>query len=51
MTDAAGSPLDERRPRGGRSLAFDAALALLATGLELASVIGAGGRQASRRSS
>ena len=43
MSDAAGSALDERRPRGRRSLAFDAALALLATGLELASVTGAGG--------
>ena len=43
MTDAAGSRPDERLPRGWRSLAFDTALALLATGLELASVTGAGG--------
>jgi signal transduction histidine kinase len=43
MTDAAGSRHDERRPRGRRSLAFDAALALLATGLELASVTDGGG--------
>ena len=43
MTDAAGSRHDERRPRGWRSLAFDTALALLATGLELASVTDASG--------
>ena len=43
MTDAAGSRHDERRPRGWRSLAFDVALALLATGLELASVTDASG--------
>jgi signal transduction histidine kinase len=35
--------LDERRPRGRRSLAFDLALALLATTAELAQVIGATG--------
>jgi len=43
MTGAPGSPLDERRPRGRRSLAFDAALALCATGVELGSVSDAGG--------
>jgi signal transduction histidine kinase len=35
--------LDERRPRGRRSFAFDLALALLATVAELAQVIGATG--------
>jgi signal transduction histidine kinase len=38
LTDAAALPFDERRPHGRRSLAFDVALALLATGLELALV-------------
>jgi signal transduction histidine kinase len=42
MTDAPGSSLDERRPRGRRSLAFDTALALLASVVEVASVSGAG---------
>jgi signal transduction histidine kinase len=42
MTDAAGSPLDQRRPRGRRSLAFDSALALCATGVELGSVADGG---------
>ena len=44
MTDAAGSRHDERRPRGWRSLAFDTAFALLAAGLELASVTDGSGR-------
>ena len=43
MTDRARLRLDERRPPGRRSWAFDGALALLATGLELASVTGARG--------
>jgi hypothetical protein len=43
MTGAPGSPLDEPQPPGRRSLAFDAALALCATGVELGSVADAGG--------
>src|SRR5262249_59629172 len=38
--------LDERRPRGRRSFAFDLALALAATAAELAQVIGATGTPA-----
>ena len=41
MSDPARAGVDERRPRGWRSFAFDVALALLATGVELASVIDA----------
>ena len=43
MSDPARARLDERRPRGRRSFAFDLALALLATVAELAQVIGATG--------
>ena len=43
MSDPARARLDERRPRGRRSVAFDVALALLATVAELAQVIGAAG--------
>jgi signal transduction histidine kinase len=43
MSDPARTRLDERRPRGRRSFAFDLALALLATVAELAQVIGATG--------
>jgi signal transduction histidine kinase len=43
VTDPTAPPFDER-PRGWRSLAFDVALALVATGLELALVADAGGR-------
>ena len=43
MSDPARAAVDERRPRGWRSFAFDVALALLATGVELASVIDASG--------
>ncbi len=43
MSDPARARLDERRPRGRRSFAFDLALALLATAAELALVIGATG--------
>jgi signal transduction histidine kinase len=43
MSDPARARLDERRPRGRRSLAFDLALALLAAAAELAQVIGATG--------
>jgi signal transduction histidine kinase len=43
VTDRARLCLDERRPRGRRSWAFDGALALFATGLELASVTGVRG--------
>jgi signal transduction histidine kinase len=43
MSDPARAGVDERRPRGWRSFAFDVALALLATGVELASVIDASG--------
>src|SRR5262245_49922605 len=43
MSDAERACLDERRPRGRRSFAFDLALALLATVAELAQVIGATG--------
>ena len=43
MSDRARARLDERRPRGRRSLAFDLALALLAAAAELAQVIGATG--------
>jgi signal transduction histidine kinase len=42
LTDPAAPSIDERRPRGRRSLAFDVALALLATGFELALVADAG---------
>ncbi len=42
MTDQTGPPFDERRPHGWRSLAFDVALALVATGLEVALVADAG---------
>jgi signal transduction histidine kinase len=44
MSDPARAGVDERRPRGWRSFAFDVALAFLATGVELASVLDAGGR-------
>jgi signal transduction histidine kinase len=43
LTDPTAPSIDERRPRGRRSLAFDVALALLATGFELALVADAGG--------
>jgi signal transduction histidine kinase len=43
MSDPARAAVDERRPRGWRSFAFDVALALLATGFELASVVDAPG--------
>ena len=43
MSDPARARLDERRPRGRRSLAFDLALALVATTAELGQVIGASG--------
>jgi signal transduction histidine kinase len=43
MIGPARAGLDERRPRGGRSIAFDVALALVATAAELAQVIGATG--------
>jgi signal transduction histidine kinase len=43
MSDPARAGLDERRPRGRRSIAFDVALALVATAAELAQVIGATG--------
>ena len=43
MSDPAQARLDERWPRGRRSLAFDLALAALATAAELAQVIGAPG--------
>jgi signal transduction histidine kinase len=43
MSDPVRERLDERRPRGRRSFAFDLALALLATAAELAHVIGATG--------
>jgi signal transduction histidine kinase len=43
MSDPARERVDERRPRGRRSFAFDLALALLATAAELAQVIGATG--------
>jgi signal transduction histidine kinase len=43
MSDAGGSRPCAHWPRGWRSLAFDTALVLLATGLELASVTGARG--------
>ena len=44
MSDSARVRLDERRPRGWRSIAFDIVLALLATVAELAQVIGASGK-------
>jgi len=44
LTDATPPTVDERRPRGRRSLAFDVALALLATGFEIALVADTGGR-------
>ena len=44
MTDPTAPSIDERRPRGRRSLAFDVVLALLATGLELTLVADTGGR-------
>jgi signal transduction histidine kinase len=40
MSDPARARQDERRPRGRRSLAFDLALAVVATAIELAQVIG-----------
>jgi signal transduction histidine kinase len=43
MSDAARTHLDERRPHGRRSFAFDLALALAATAAELGQVIGAAG--------
>jgi signal transduction histidine kinase len=43
MSHPARAGVDERRPRGWRSFAFDIALALLATGVELASVLDASG--------
>jgi signal transduction histidine kinase len=43
MSDPARARLDERRPRGRRSLAFDLALALGAATAELRQVIGASG--------
>src|SRR5262249_17540215 len=43
MSDAERTGLDERRPRGRRSFAFDLALALLATATEVGQVIGAEG--------
>jgi signal transduction histidine kinase len=43
VTDRVRLRLDERRPRGRRSWAFDIALALLAIGVELVSVAGAKG--------
>jgi signal transduction histidine kinase len=43
MSDSARAGVDERRPRGWRSFVLDVALALLATGVELASVIDASG--------
>jgi signal transduction histidine kinase len=43
MSDPARPRLDERRPRGRRSLAFDVVLALVATAAELAQVVGATG--------
>jgi signal transduction histidine kinase len=43
MSDPARARLDERRPRGRRSLAFDLALALVATTAELGQVSGASG--------
>jgi signal transduction histidine kinase len=43
VSDPAPPRLDERRPRGRRSFAFDLALAAVATAAELAQVIGATG--------
>jgi signal transduction histidine kinase len=43
MSDPERAPSNERRPRGRRSLAFDLALALVATATELAQVIGGAG--------
>jgi signal transduction histidine kinase len=43
MTGAAASPLEARGPRDRRSLAFDVAVALCATGVELGSVVDGGG--------
>jgi signal transduction histidine kinase len=43
MSDPERAHLDERRPRGRRSFAFDLALALIATATELAQIIGAEG--------
>jgi signal transduction histidine kinase len=42
VTDPTAPSVDERRPRGRRSLAFDVALAVAATGVELALVAEAG---------
>ena len=42
MTEPTGASVDERRPHGRRSLAFDVALALAATGVELVMVAEAG---------
>ena len=44
MSHPARARLDERRPRGRRSIAFDVGSALLATVAELAQVIGASGK-------
>jgi signal transduction histidine kinase len=44
MSDRARAHLDQRRPRGRRSFAFDLALALVATATELGQVIGGAGR-------
>jgi signal transduction histidine kinase len=43
MSEPPRARLDERRPRGRRSLAFDVGLALVAAAAELAQVIGAAG--------
>jgi hypothetical protein len=46
VSEPQGPGLDEGRPRGGRSLAFDAALALLAIGVGLVEVTPADGQAA-----
>jgi signal transduction histidine kinase len=46
MSDPERARLDERRPRGRRSFAFDLALALVAAATELAQIIGATGAPA-----
>jgi signal transduction histidine kinase len=45
LTDPTAPSIDERRPHGWRSLAFDVALALVATAVELALVADAGWRE------